>query len=153
GTRNIEGIVLDFEKKQDQNSEEVSRFYLKKVLEKYIGQGTKANGLTFHTKAFQCMINLRLLRINHVKLVGNFKLLPAELKWLQWKGCPLEVIPPELLSRKIVVLDLSESMITRFWNKKGWNFYQNKVSELVQPISFKSLFVGKLYEADAHKEK
>ncbi|KAH0754010.1 hypothetical protein KY290_024280 [Solanum tuberosum] len=129
-TSNIEGIVFDFERNQDQNSEEVSWIclILKKVLEKYIGQGRTTNGSTFHTRAFQCMVKLRLLQINHVKLVGDFKLLPADLKWLQWKGCPLEVIPPELLSRKIAVLDLSESMITQVWNEKKWNLYQNKDS-------------------------
>lgn len=135
--------MLHFERNQDQNSEEVSWIYLKKVLEKCIGRGRTANGLTFHTRDFQCMVKLRLLQINHVKLVGNFKLFPADLKWLQWKGCPLKVIPLELLSRKIAVLDLSESMITQVWYKKKWNFYQNKVSELIQPISFfTTLFIG-----------
>lgn len=138
--------MFHFERNQDQNPKEVSWIclILKKVLEKYIGLGRTANGSTFHTRAFQCMVKLRLLQINHVKLVGDFKLLPADLKWLQWKGCPLEVIPPELLSRKIAVLDISESMITQVWIKKKWNLYQNKVSEIVQPISFfTTLFDGK----------
>ncbi|KAJ8569878.1 hypothetical protein K7X08_006455 [Anisodus acutangulus] len=138
GTRKIEGIVLDFEKRQDQSSEEVFQSYLKKVLNKYIGQGRKENGVTFHTRAFQRMVNLRLLQINHVKLVGNFKLLPAELKWLQWKGCPLEVIPPELWSRKIAVLDLSESMITHVWKKKKWNCYQNKMEKQLKVMNLHS---------------
>ncbi|XP_059316655.1 disease resistance protein RPV1-like [Lycium ferocissimum] len=138
GTRKNEGIVLDFEKRQDQNSKEVSRIYLKKVLKRYIGQGRKENGVTFCTRAFQCMVKLRLLQINHVKLVGNFKLLPAELKWLQWKGCPLQVIPPELLSRKIAVLDLSESMITHVWKKKKWNCYQNKMAKQLKVMNLHS---------------
>lgn len=132
--------MLDFEKKHDLNPKEV-KWSLKKVFRKYIGQGRKENGVTFYTRAFQRMVKLRLLQINHAKLVGNFKLLPAELRWLQWKGCPLEVIPPELLSRKIAVLDLSESKITQLWNKKKWNCYQNKVNELLQPISFFTSFV------------
>ncbi|WMV28561.1 hypothetical protein MTR67_021946 [Solanum verrucosum] len=138
-TSNIEGIVFDFERNQDQNSEEVSWIYLilKKVLERYIGQGRTANGLTFHTRAFQCMVKLRLLQINHVKLVGDFKLLPADLKWLQWKGCPLDIIPPELLSRKIAVLDLSESKITQVWNEKKWNLYQNKMSEQLKVMNLR----------------
>ncbi|KAM3304056.1 disease resistance protein RPV1 isoform X1 [Capsicum chacoense] len=138
GTRNIEGIVVDFDNKQDQNSEEVSWIYLKEVFKKYIGQGRTENGLTFHTRAFQCMDNLRLLQINHVKLVGNFKLLPVELKWLQWKGCPLEVIPPELLSRKIAVLDLSESMITQVWNNEKWKVFQNKMSKQLKVVDLRS---------------
>ncbi|XP_055810182.1 disease resistance protein RPV1-like isoform X2 [Solanum dulcamara] len=137
-TSNIEGIVLHFERNQDQNSEEVSWIYLKKVLEKCIGRGRTANGLTFHTRDFQCMVKLRLLQINRVKLVGNFKLFPADLKWLQWKGCPLKVIPPKLLSRKIAVLDLSESMITQVWNKKKWNFYQNKMAKQLKVMNLRS---------------
>ncbi|TMW96153.1 hypothetical protein EJD97_007822 [Solanum chilense] len=138
-TSNIEGIVFHFERNQDQNSKEVSWIclILKKVLEKYIGLGRTANGSTFHTRAFQCMVKLRLLQINHVKLVGDFKLLPADLKWLQWKGCPLEVIPPELLSRKIAVLDISESMITQVWIKKKWNLYQNKMAEQLKVMNLR----------------
>ncbi|XP_060214442.1 disease resistance protein RPV1-like [Lycium barbarum] len=138
GTRKNEGIVLDFEKRQDQNSKEVSRIYLKKVLKRYIGQRRKENGVTFCTRAFQCMVNLRLLQINHVKLVGNFKLLPAKLKWLQCKGCPLQVIPPELLSRKIAILDLSESMITHVWKKKKWNCYQKKMAKQLKVMNLHS---------------
>ncbi|XP_016514911.1 uncharacterized protein LOC107831644 [Nicotiana tabacum] len=137
GTRTIEGIVLDFEKKHDLNPKEV-KWSLKKVFRKYIGQGRKENGVTFYTRAFQRMVKLRLLQINHAKLVGNFKLLPAELRWLQWKGCPLEVIPPELLSRKIAVLDLSESKITQLWNKKKWNCYQNKMAKQLKVINLRS---------------
>ena len=57
------------------------------------------------------MTKLRLLQINNVELEGNLKLLPSELKWIQWKGCPLENLPPDFLARQLSVLDLSESGI------------------------------------------
>lgn len=73
------------------------------------------------TKSFQRMVNLRLLQINHVLLRGDFKNIPADLKWLQWKGCPLKTLPPTFCPQKLAVLDLSESVIERllgFHSKK-----------------------------------
>jgi hypothetical protein len=59
------------------------------------------------------MKKLRLLQINNVELEGDLKLLPSELKWIQWKGFPLENLPPDILSRQLGVLDLSESGVRR----------------------------------------
>ena len=46
-----------------------------------------------------------------MKLKGNLSLLPSELKWIQWKGCPLKKLPPGFLPGQLAVLDLSESGI------------------------------------------
>lgn len=74
------------------------------------------------TKPFESMTSLRLLQINHVKLEGKFKFLPAELKWLQWKGCPLKTLPSDYCPRQLAVLDLSDSRIEQIWGS-----YTNKV--------------------------
>ena len=76
--------------------------------------------MILRAKSFQPMVTLRLLQINHVQLGGNFKNVPAELKWLQWKGCPLKTLPSTFSPRKLTVLDLSESKVERVWghNKK-----------------------------------
>lgn len=68
------------------------------------------------------MVNLRLLQINYVNLEAKFKYLPVELKWLQWKGCPMKSLPSDFCPRKVAVLDLSESKIEQLW---GW--HNNKV--------------------------
>jgi hypothetical protein len=68
------------------------------------------------------MVNLRLLQIDYVNLEGEFKYLPVELKWLQWKGCPMKNLPSDFGPRKVAVLDLSESKIEQLWGS-----YSNKV--------------------------
>ncbi|XP_007044430.2 PREDICTED: disease resistance protein TAO1 isoform X1 [Theobroma cacao] len=104
GTRSIEGIVMD------------KRKFVKKP-----GTGKE---VVIYTKSFESMVNLRLLQINHVKLEGNFKLLPRELKWLQWQGCALKTLPSDFCPQKLAVLDLSESKIERVWSS-----YPNKLDE------------------------
>ncbi|XP_058747565.1 disease resistance protein RPV1-like isoform X2 [Vicia villosa] len=89
GTRCIQGVVLDFEKR-----------LIMREAEKY-------NDVTLDTKSFETMVNLRLLQINNLSLGGMF--LPDELKWLQWRGCPLECIPWDTLPRELAVLDLSNA--------------------------------------------
>lgn len=71
------------------------------------------------TKPFETMSKLRLLQINHVDLRGKFNSLPAELKWLQWKGCPLKALPSDFRAPQLAVLDLSESKIERLWGSKN----------------------------------
>ena len=71
------------------------------------------------TKPIETMSKLRLLQINHVNLRGKFNSLPAELKWLQWKGCPLNTLPSDFHAPQLAVLDLSESKIERLWGSKN----------------------------------
>ncbi|XP_058764877.1 disease resistance protein RPV1-like [Vicia villosa] len=89
GTRCIQGVVLDFEKR-----------LIKPEAEKY-------NDVILDRKSFETMVNLRLLQINNLSLGGMF--LPDELKWLQWRGCPLECIPLDTLPHELAVLDLSNA--------------------------------------------
>ncbi|XP_021292771.1 TMV resistance protein N [Herrania umbratica] len=113
GTRSIEGIVMDkrkFVKKPDNGKEVV-----------------------IYTKSFESMVNLRLLQINHVKLEGNFYLLPHELKWLQWQGCALKTLPSDFCPQKLAVLDLSESKIERVWSS-----YSNKLAKKLMVMNLRS---------------
>lgn len=82
---------------------------------------TKTSEITIPIEPFAPMEKLRLLQINHVELEGDLKLLPSELKWIQWRDCPLKDVPPVFLDRQLAVLDLSESGIRRvqtLWFKK-----------------------------------
>ncbi|XP_020867489.1 TMV resistance protein N isoform X2 [Arabidopsis lyrata subsp. lyrata] len=129
GTSSIRGIVLDFKKKfvRDPTADEIASMnltnnlginsvfsYLKSKFVRFPAEEkTKSSEITIPVESFVPMTELRLLQINNVELEGNLKLLPSELKWIQWKGCPLENLPPDFLARQLSVLDLSESGIRR----------------------------------------
>ncbi|XP_060180720.1 disease resistance protein RUN1-like [Lycium barbarum] len=66
------------------------------------------------TKAFKKMKNLRVLKIDELHVSGDFELLSKELRWLSWKKCPLECIPSNFPTEKLVVLDMRESNIQEF---------------------------------------
>ncbi|KAK0575043.1 hypothetical protein LWI29_033225 [Acer saccharum] len=96
GTRNIQGIALDIEKKEHELSAEKRYWmnfkmkptftyaiaYLKEIIYKNFFQHLTDNGtgVMLHTNSFKPLVNLRLLQINHVKLNGSFRVMPAELK-------------------------------------------------------------------------
>ncbi|VVA90428.1 unnamed protein product [Arabis nemorensis] len=129
GTASIRGIVFDFKKKfvRDLTADEIasrnlhnnpgisSAFnYLKNKFVRFPAEEKpKSSEITIPVKPFVPMTKLRLLQINNVELEGNLTLLPSELKWIQWKGCPLENLPPDFLARQLGVLDLSESGVRR----------------------------------------
>ncbi|TXG56401.1 hypothetical protein EZV62_017714 [Acer yangbiense] len=144
GTRNIQGIALDIEKKEHELSAEQRYWinfkmkptftsaitYLKEIIYKIFFQHLTDNGtgVMLHTNSFKPLVNLRLLQIDHVKLNGSFRVMPAELKWLQWRGCSLKTLPFEFSSQHIAVLDLSKSKITKVWGWRWWNlFSENKI--------------------------
>ncbi|XP_027153974.1 disease resistance protein TAO1 [Coffea eugenioides] len=143
GTRSIEGITLDFGKKQKLSSEKADKvntrkfpalesavIFLKKQYKKWFGHTAKEDGDLLNTESFKGMVNLRLLQINHAKLEGNFEILPAELKWLQWKGCPLESLPSALCSRDVAILDISQSSIVQLWGHSFMGHWQrNKMTK------------------------
>ncbi|TKY58563.1 TMV resistance protein N [Spatholobus suberectus] len=107
--------------------------YIKQSLKKYLQpQAEKNKEVILHTKSFEPMINLRQLQINNLKLEGNF--LPAELKWLQWQGCPLERLPLRTWPRELAVLDLKNSnKIEILW---GWNVYKVPENLMVLNLSY-----------------
>uniref|UniRef100_M4DII4 TIR domain-containing protein n=1 Tax=Brassica campestris TaxID=3711 RepID=M4DII4_BRACM len=129
GSSSIQGIVLDFKKKlaRDPSAEDIALrtlhdkpgirsvfSYLKNKFVKFPAEEKpKSSEITIPVEPFVPMKKLRLLQINHVELEGDLKLLPSELKWIQWRGCPLKDVPPIFLARKLAVLDLADSGIRR----------------------------------------
>ncbi|XP_043725036.1 disease resistance protein RPV1-like [Telopea speciosissima] len=128
GTGVIQGIILDFgdiseSKKLAKISNPTYSIIscLKEILENILDfNRQKEKETKLCTVPFQPMVNLRLLQINHAKLEGTFKHFPPDLKWLQWKGCPLEVLPSDFCLWKLAVLDLSKSKIKQVWNQRPW---------------------------------
>ncbi|KAJ4963303.1 hypothetical protein NE237_023242 [Protea cynaroides] len=78
------------------------------------------------SEGFQAMSKLRLLRIDYANLVGNSEHLFSKLRWLSWKGCPLEFTPANFYLEELVVLDLSQSNVTEDW--KGWQQMKKSTS-------------------------
>ncbi|KAK2966179.1 hypothetical protein RJ640_008745 [Escallonia rubra] len=68
------------------------------------------------TSAFRKMSELRLLFINYVKLTGGYKMFPKKLRLLCWRGFPLKFIPTDYPLESLVVIDMHNSNLTRFWN-------------------------------------
>ncbi|XP_042501452.1 disease resistance protein RPV1-like isoform X2 [Macadamia integrifolia] len=142
GTGVIQGIILDFG--DNSESKEIAKISnpthsiitcLKEILEKILDfKQQKDKEAKLCTGPFQPMVNLRLLQINHVKLKGAFNHFPPDLKWLQWKGCPLEVLPSDFCPPKLAVLDLSRSKIKQVWSQRPW-WGRYKMTEDLQVLN------------------
>ncbi|CAK7338945.1 unnamed protein product [Dovyalis caffra] len=144
GTKHIQGIILDFEKKKYMKTQGVSWVralnpcpILAYLIEKYmlLRQESEDGKLILDTEALKSMVNLRLLQINHAEVQGNFKNFPSGLKWLQWKNCPLKNLPSDYAPHELAVLDLSESGIERVW---GWT--SNKVAENLMVMNLRRCY-------------
>ncbi|XP_039164092.1 disease resistance protein RPV1 isoform X2 [Eucalyptus grandis] len=83
---------------------------------------------SFNCKEFCKMSNLWYLRLDRAKIQGNTKDLPPNLRWLDWRGC--RSIPElcDLHLKELVILDLSESKVTK--NSEFWEQIAKKVEKL-----------------------
>ncbi|XP_028101621.1 TMV resistance protein N-like [Camellia sinensis] len=85
--------------------------------------------IQWSNKAFAGMPKLRLLRINHVHLCGNFEHLFEELRWLYWHYCPSEYLPSNFHLEKLVILDMQFSKFKTLWTD-GKHFKSLKILNL-----------------------
>ncbi|WMV47317.1 hypothetical protein MTR67_040702, partial [Solanum verrucosum] len=84
-------------------------------MEVLVVEGQALKGVNLSTKAFQKMINLRVLIIDDKFYIsGDFELLSKELRWLSWKECPLKCILSNFLAEKHVFLNIKGSNIEEF---------------------------------------
>uniref|UniRef100_A0A6N2LQB2 TIR domain-containing protein n=1 Tax=Salix viminalis TaxID=40686 RepID=A0A6N2LQB2_SALVM len=70
---------------------------------------------SFSTKSFTKMRRLQLLRITGAHLAGSYSLLPRELIWLCWLGCPLKSLPSDFHLSELVILDMQGSKVRKLW--------------------------------------
>jgi len=100
-------------------------FYFSTV---FVCQGTKAiEGLVmklqrtskvcFGTIAFEKMKKLRLLQLDHVRLIGDYECFPKHLRWLSWQGFPLKYIPEVFYQTNVVAMDLKHSNLKQVWKR------------------------------------
>ncbi|RZC19150.1 TMV resistance protein N [Glycine soja] len=69
------------------------------------------------TKAFKEMKKLRLLQLAGVQLVGDFKYLSKDLRWLSWHGFPLACIPTNLYQGSLVSIELENNNVNLLWKE------------------------------------
>ncbi|XP_059642558.1 disease resistance protein L6-like isoform X2 [Cornus florida] len=83
---------------------------------------------------FPELSNLRYLQVDGAQLVGDFKHHFSRLRWLRWQYCPPHFEATNFHMRKLVILDLSHSFITKNWN--GWSQIKMVKNLKVLDISF-----------------
>ncbi|KAL8158229.1 hypothetical protein AgCh_002791 [Apium graveolens] len=88
----------------------------KKSIECIIPYGGLPMNVSFETSAFVKMHKLRLLSINKMHLIGSFKGIFEELRWLSWQGCSLDCLPTDFYPKNLVFLDLQQSNFKILWN-------------------------------------
>ncbi|XP_059461815.1 disease resistance protein RUN1-like [Corylus avellana] len=76
---------------------------------------TSLSKMNFNSEAFIMMQRLRLLKLDHVRLTGDYKYLSKELRWLCWHGFPLKFLPNDFYPRNLVVIDLQYSNLKKVW--------------------------------------
>ncbi|KAK7286788.1 hypothetical protein RJT34_22021 [Clitoria ternatea] len=77
----------------------------------------RTSKVCFNTKAFEKMKRLRLLKLNHVQLVGDYEYLPKHLTWVYWQGFPLKHIPDNFYHGNVVAIDMKYSNIKSVWRE------------------------------------
>ena len=78
-------------------------------------QGT--NEVHLKTKAFKKMRRLRLLKLDHVPLAGDYDYLPKNIRWLYWHGFPSKCIPADFYMGSVVAVELKSSKLKVFWKE------------------------------------
>ncbi|XP_059653196.1 disease resistance protein RPV1-like isoform X2 [Cornus florida] len=68
------------------------------------------------TDAFSRMHRLRILQLNNTRLTGDYEEFPRKLRWLCWRGFPLESIPSGFPLESLVALDMRNSSLRHVWN-------------------------------------
>ncbi|KAL3721368.1 hypothetical protein ACJRO7_033799 [Eucalyptus globulus] len=73
---------------------------------------------SFTSEGFSKLPNLRLLELEGVGFVGDFRNIFSKVAWLSWRFCPPEFRPTNLCFNNLAVLKLSNSDISEDW--AGW---------------------------------
>ncbi|XP_049936476.1 disease resistance protein RPV1-like [Nymphaea colorata] len=107
GTENVEGITLDF------------------------GKSIERAKTSLCNESLRPLTKLRLLKISNVNLTNGVKHIPTDLRWLQWQGCSMEMLPHNLNLKKLAVLDLSYSKMSRVWQE---HCFQRKIVDGIKVL-------------------
>ncbi|XP_020972092.1 disease resistance protein RML1B-like isoform X2 [Arachis ipaensis] len=99
GTDSVEGIMLDLSQiKRD---------------------------LHLDADTFKRMPNIRFLKFYdswrqkesaNVHVSSTFDSFPKELRYLEWSGCPVKSLPPNICAEKLVKLSMPDSQVSKLWD-------------------------------------
>ncbi|CAL8989693.1 unnamed protein product [Prunus brigantina] len=73
------------------------------------------NQICLNAKSFSKMKSLNLFVNYDAHFSGNIDYLSNELRWLDWPGCSLQSLPSNFHPKKLAVLNMPQSCITRLW--------------------------------------
>ncbi|KEH18110.1 disease resistance protein (TIR-NBS-LRR class) [Medicago truncatula] len=88
-----------------------------KAIEGLVMKLPKTNRVCFDTIAFEKMKRLRLLQLDNVQVIGDYKCFSKHLRWLSWQGFPLKYTPENFYQKNVVAMDLKHSNLTQVWKK------------------------------------
>ena len=74
-----------------------------------------SNEIVLEINALARMYELRLLQLCYVQLSGSYEEFPKRLRWLCWRGFPLESIPSDFPVESLVALDMRYSSLKQVW--------------------------------------
>ncbi|XP_047179046.1 disease resistance protein RPP2B-like [Vigna umbellata] len=88
----------------------------------------------FKTHAFKEMKNLRLLRLDHVQVVGDYGHISKEWRWICWKGFASKYIPNNFYMGNVIAIDLRHSHLQLVWKQPLW-----KKPQVLERLKFLNL--------------
>ncbi|XP_058216941.1 disease resistance protein LAZ5-like [Rhododendron vialii] len=74
-----------------------------------------SNRVALEADAFARMNKLKVLQLNGVHISGSYKKFPKGLRWLCWRGFPLESISGDFPLESLVALDMQYSQLKNVW--------------------------------------
>jgi hypothetical protein len=80
--------------------------------------GVDPSFVTWQADSFARLMKLRYLFLDGCLVNGKFSHWPEDLRWLQWRNCPLSELPSDLKLQNLAVLDLANSPhLTCVWTR------------------------------------
>ena len=74
------------------------------------------SSITCKAEPLSRMKELKYLFLDGCQMNGDFSKWPKEVRWLQWRDFPYEVLPQDLSLSNMVALDLAKSLVlTHIW--------------------------------------
>jgi hypothetical protein len=92
------------------------------IVEAIFFDASEYTNISLSPKAFEKMVNLRLLvfrdhkEIKSVSLPHGLDSFPENLRYFLWDGYPSKSLPPTFCLKMLVELSLQKSNVERLWN-------------------------------------
>ncbi|KAG2380973.1 TMV resistance protein [Vigna angularis] len=80
-------------------------------------EGLSLNSDFVKACAFEKMKRLRFLQLDHVQVNGDYGYLSKQLRWIYWRGFPLNYIPNNFYLKEAIVIDFQHSNLRLMWNE------------------------------------